>query len=285
MTANRNHIFFVENAKQVFAAAASRLVDRTICGGNALLLVAGTPGSGRSHTLWGTLPTQRENAGVSPAAAAATTEAGKEEQGLVPQALTDLVRRWRCGNGSPFYHSSAAAATGARFSSCAAASSSPSRPPFSLPFAFRLCAAELFPGGVATGNDDDGDGTPSSSTTTRTRDLLHRGSLVVSCHTDPGNVRGRKESLSSSRSPRRWALSARDALAGLASSPSPSPSPPRSSVGENIGGGFRSRGSVGRGGTTAADGALLTSRVLAGVTDVCAEGVDEALALVRKVGQ
>lgn len=291
----------------MYAAAASRLVDRAITGGKALLLIAGTPGSGRSHTLWGA-PQHNSTAATPVAAAAAAT--GIEEQGLLSLALADLSRRWNCGNGSPFYYSSSAAAAAAaattgsrRFpssSSTPAVRHSPSA--FAPPLAFRLCVAEVLPGDRETSLKKDEAGT-AMSTSRAARDLLRVGpSSVVSSRpsTDGGggdgdrDVEEKKAAASSSPSPpRRWALSARDALVGLTSSSFSASPPARSSFdrgGRRLSGGGARKSlawmGMGRGqGGVAADAerSLLTSRVLAGVDEVSAEGIEEALALVREV--
>ena len=270
-------------------------MDRAIAGGNALLLVTGTPGSGRSHTLWGKL---RWHGGSATAVAgAAPAPAGIERQGLLPLALADLAHRWRCGNGSPFFHSSAAGA-GVGAGPAAAAAATPSfisssssstavtgtsPTPFSPSLAFQICVAEVLPcGDGGASNDEEGTTAASGATT---RDLL-RVSSSVPCPSSGGggSVRGR-EAAGSSLSPRRWALSARDAIAGLTSSSLASVSPSRSSVG---GSGLGSRsdtgGATGGGRNGAAgDRALLTSRVLVGVNEVRAGGIEEALSLIRNV--
>ena len=278
----------------MYAAAASRLVDRAIIGGKALLLIAGTPGSGRSHTLWGA-PLQQQRSALTPVAAAPT---GIEEQGLLPLALADLSRRWSCGNGSPFYHSSSSALTAA-----AAAAAGNSRPRFlppslasastekhapSPPWSFRLCVAEILPGGREASDDEAG---------AAARDLLRGPFSVVSRPSTGGGDGDTGENKSaatpSPSPPRRWALSARDALAGLTSTSYASTSPPRSSSDRGSvrrrsggGGGLRSRAWMGMGrgrGGAAAEGSLLMSRVLGGVEEVSAEGIEEALSLIREV--
>lgn len=279
---------------KVYAAAASRLVDRAITGGNALLLVTGTPGSGRSHTLLGKGPRQLNSATAAAGAAVVASEG--MEQGLLPLALADLAHRWRCGNGNPFFHSSAAAATAAAPASVMSSSSWSSTPamgtppvPPSFPLVFRICVAEVLPGGRAGSNDEE---RKKGASTASVRDLL-RGSSTgprpssVGGGGGGGGDGGREAGAASSLSPRRWALSARDAIAGLTSSSLASVSPSRSSVGGSGRGsrfekGGAMRGGRGRGGA-AAHGALLTSRVLSGVHEVCAEGVEEALSLIRKV--
>lgn len=190
----------------------------------------------------------------------------------MPLALADLARRWRCGNGSPFWSSTAVTGT---------SSSAPSSSPFSPPLAFWVCAAEVLPGGLSKRGDGESEMTTAAEATTR--DLLR--SSFPSRHPG-GDGRGRKPA-QSPRSPSRWASSARDLLTGLTS---PSPSPPRPlrfSVGSD-GGGFGGRNSLGggragKGAVAAADGVLLASRVLAGVTEFRAEGVEAALALFRRV--
>lgn len=221
-------------------------------------------------------------------AAAAT---GIAEQGLLPLALADLSRRWRCGNGSPFFHSSpaaTAATAGTRFfrlSSPTPAEIHPSSP-FAAPAAFRLCVAEVLPGDCETSNNEAG-----ATTLPTARDLLLGLSSFSPRHTGGGDrhVGEKKVAKSSPSPPRRWALSARDVLTGLASSSSATPR--RSSVdrsGRRSSGGGSLKGrtwmGMGRGrGEVAAEGSLLTPQVLAGVAEVRAEGVKEALALIRKV--
>lgn len=292
-------ILVTKKPLQVYAAAASRLVDRAITGGNALLLVTGTPGSGRSHTLLGKGP-RCDSAAATAGAAPAAPEG--IEQGLLPLALADLAHRWRCGNGSPFFHSSAASAAASVATMAAAPPSSMSSsswsstpavgtPPVhpSFPLVFRICVAEVPPGGRVASNDEERTKAASEASV---RDLLRGSSSVprpssLSGGGGGGGIGGREAEAASSLSPRRWALSARDAIAGLTSSSRSSVSPSRSSTG---GSGRRSRsekgGPMGDGrgkGGAAADRALLASRVLVGVHEVCAEGVEEALSLIRDV--
>lgn len=76
-------VFFlapVSHSTQTYEVAAARLVDRAINGGNGLLLLAGTPGSGRSYTLWGHAPSAA---------------------GLLPLSLAALARGWRGDTCSP----------------------------------------------------------------------------------------------------------------------------------------------------------------------------------------
>lgn len=111
-------------AVQVYSIAAARLVEWACAGGNALLLVAGTPGSGRSHTLFG-------------GGASNPNAPGEAEQGLLPRALADLERRWRGGeSGSPL-------------PPC----SSPQRSLAASAFVVRLCVAEVSCGIVETTTD------------------------------------------------------------------------------------------------------------------------------------
>lgn len=111
-------------AVQVYSTAAARLVEWACAGGNALLLVAGTPGSGRSHTLFG-------------GGASNPNAPGEAEQGLLPRALADLERRWRGGeSGSPL-------------PPC----SSPQRSLAASTFVVRLCVAEVSCGIVETTTD------------------------------------------------------------------------------------------------------------------------------------
>ena len=103
---------------QVYSAAAARLIEGACAGGNGILLVAGPPGSGRSHTLLG--------------GAANPISPGEAEQGLLPLALADLERRWLVGESGcpvPLY-------------------SSPERSLVASTFAVRLCVAEVS-GGIA----------------------------------------------------------------------------------------------------------------------------------------
>ncbi|CAN0138596.1 unnamed protein product, partial [Ectocarpus sp. 8 AP-2014] len=141
------------------------------------------------------------------------------------------------------------------------------------------CAAEVLPGGLSKGSDGGLETTTVAEATTR--DLLRS---PPSSWNPGGDGRGRKPA-QSPHSPSRWATSARDLLTGLTSSPSP-PRPLQFSVG-SVGGGFGRRssaggGRAGKGAVAAADGVLLASRVLAGVTEVHAEGVEAALALFRR---
>lgn len=191
----------------MYETAVVRLVDRALIGGNALLLVGGTPGSDRSDALWG--------GGGSDASGAAG-------RGLLSLALADLALRWGSGSGgsvSSLTPRSSAAST----------------------VAVRLCAAEV---GYEI------------------RDLC-------------GGSGGGGKQRTSAALPSKWALSARGVLAALAS--------PSLSLNEG-GNGICRRMSGGGGGADAAP-TLLTSRVLVEVTEVRAEGVEEALASFRKVGQ
>lgn len=89
----------------MYETAAARLVDNVISGGDGLLLIAGTPGSGRSHTLWGGSP--------------------PSDEGLFSLSLDALARAWRGGtDGNARVHSL------------------PASPPPNA-FALRLCAAEV----------------------------------------------------------------------------------------------------------------------------------------------
>ncbi|CAM9420174.1 unnamed protein product, partial [Ectocarpus sp. 6 AP-2014] len=140
------------------------------------------------------------------------------------------------------------------------------------------CVSEVLPGGLSKGSDGGLETTTVAEATTR--DLLRS---PPSSWNPGGDGRGRKAA-QSPRSPSTWATSARDLLTGLTSSPSP-PRPLRFSVGSG-GGGFGRRNSVGggrtaKGAVAAADRVLLASRVLAGVTEVHADGVEAALALFR----
>lgn len=65
----------------MYEAAAAGLVDRALCGGNGLLLLAGTPRSDGCLSMW------------KPAAPPRTTL-----EGILPSALADLTRRWREGS-------------------------------------------------------------------------------------------------------------------------------------------------------------------------------------------
>ncbi|CAN0424886.1 unnamed protein product, partial [Ectocarpus sp. 12 AP-2014] len=140
------------------------------------------------------------------------------------------------------------------------------------------CVSEVLPGGLSKRSDGGLETTTVPEATTR--DLLRSPPSSLN---PGGDGRGRKPA-QSPRSPSRWATSARDLLTGLTSSPSP-PRPLRFSAGSS-GGAFARRNSVGgragKGAATAADGVLLASRVLAGVTEVHAEGVEAALALFRR---
>ncbi|CAN0069491.1 unnamed protein product, partial [Ectocarpus sp. 13 AM-2016] len=141
------------------------------------------------------------------------------------------------------------------------------------------CAAEVLPGGLSKRSDGELETTTVAEATTH--DLLRS---PPTSWNPGGDGRGRKPA-QSPRSPSRWATSAMDLLTGLTSSSSP-PRPLRFSAGSG-GGGCARRNSVGggragEGAVAAADGVLLASRVLAGVTEVHAEGVEEALALFRR---
>lgn len=204
--------------EQVYHAAAVRLVDKVIAGDDGLLLLAGTPGSGRSHTLWGHSP---------------------NAPGLFPRSLAALARGCRGGNGTPFYP----------------------LPPSASTFVVRVCAAEVHGGDV--------------------RDLLPAANSISS----GDDARRREHSRSSPGRTGRWTLSSRGLLSSLPSS-----------SGSNRGGegdGGRSpqrrvRRGVGRrfyadDPSALTPKALVTSRVLVGVSEVTVGGVDEALQFVRHV--
>lgn len=270
--------------RQVYAAGGARLVDRAIAGGKALLLITGTSGSGRSHTIWG------DDSAASTGAAAAT---GTEDQGLLPMALADLSRRWSCGNGSPFYHSSSSAAAAAVtagtmpvLTPSPTPAESYSHSSLASPVAFRLCVAEVLPGERGTSNNKAG-----TTTFPATRDLLRGPSSVSRPSIGGGNGDLGEEKVRASppSPPRRWAMSARGALAGLTSFSSaarPCSSLEPSGRRSSRGGGPKGRAwkGMGRGrGGVAAEGSLLTSQVLAGVHEASAEGIQEALAFIRMV--
>lgn len=64
-------VVYCLRTRKVYKAAAARLVDGAIDGSNGLLVIAGTRGSGRSHTLWGKPPSAA---------------------GLLPTSIDSLVR-------------------------------------------------------------------------------------------------------------------------------------------------------------------------------------------------
>lgn len=246
----------------MYSAAAARLVDRVVTGGNGVLLVAGNPGSGRSHTLWG----------------GATIPSAAAERGVLPLALADLARRWRSGNGSPF---------------C----SSPQRSLAAAAFVVRLCAAELCTAelccgvGEATRDLFRDDGNDDSSGRLRSSPAA-RAAAVDGKHSISGGGGSIKAS-----SPARWAFSARGILASLSSSSRKSFGGDAGDAGGGGGGGSdgagmnggsaRRRSEKGGAGAAAAAAAavLMTSRVLVGVREVTVGGVEEALAMIQKVSE
>lgn len=148
----------------MYEIAAANLVDEAMDGGNGLLLLAGTPRSGRSHTLWG-------SSGIATVAAA---------NGLLPLALEELARRWRRERNFK------------RFSQRQVSGSAMPATPFSSmvsDFVIKVCAAELGvkatrdllgDGGVDQHNHggiDGGDQQPSSSPTRWT--MSARGVLAA----------------------------------------------------------------------------------------------------------
>lgn len=278
----------------MYAASAARLVDRAIIGENGLLLLAGTPGSGRSHTLWGkggASPLHHYHRHLHP-----------EQDGILPQALADLELRWRGGKNNPFYSSS---------------SSPPSSA--SSTAVVRFCTVELLGGGAGRGGGRGGVGDGGEAATIR--DLLggvdktlggagccggcgrySRGGIQgACCRTPPGNGRrgtphdsscnggnNKRESLS----PARRALSS--AKKGLLAAMTPSSSSPSRSSSYDKKSGIGVRRGMGRGrargarirradNSAPAASLLLASRVLAGVTELTAQSVDEALVLIREV--
>lgn len=216
-------------------------------------------------------------------------------------ALADLARRWRFGDGSPFY------ASPHRFRSG------------SSPFVFRLCAVELCGKGEATprdfflrdengngngnGNGDDGgdvDGCGNGNNSSGVGNDGESGGEMKEAPSasalppsppplaPPPPPAAADRSSRSSKS--RWRFSAKNVMAVVAASASRGSAADCNDNDSDDDGGdddggdrCRERGGRGADGVASAAPALLTTWALAGVTEVAADGVDEALALLRKV--
>ena len=228
----------------MYEVAAAHLVDRAIRGGNGLLLLTGTPRSESAHSGRKLLAPPRA------------------PDGLVPSALADLTRQWR-GETERYY----------RFRQPPEGLEEPEPAPAPAivatgvsNFVVRLCVVEIR-GGIDC----------------QTRDLLR--DINDAATVDNGGGGEGQESSSPARV-RSSSFRANEALTMIVSS---GRRPPEGSGGGGTNDGLRLP-SVGRGpgggkaGRDAAAGmARLTSSVLLGMTEATAGGLDEALALIRKV--